>query len=83
MQLTAIQTKRCIQLNTKKMNQFLYLSFHALSVTNSQHSDKQNAQYSSSTCFDPQGVIIREPTKPILQKTKFATFVHSRHGVKE
>jgi hypothetical protein len=35
------------------------------------------------TCFDPRGIIIGEPTKAILHKTKLATFIHSRHGVKE
>jgi hypothetical protein len=34
------------------------------------------------TCFDAQGIIIREPIKAVLHKAKLATFVHSRHDVK-
>jgi hypothetical protein len=35
------------------------------------------------TYFDLQGINIREPIAVILHKTKLATFVHSRHDVKE
>jgi hypothetical protein len=35
------------------------------------------------TCFDPQVIIIREPTKAILHKTKLATFVHRKYYVQE
>jgi hypothetical protein len=33
--------------------------------------------------FDPQGVIIKEPAKPTLHKTKLATSVRSRHDIKQ
>jgi hypothetical protein len=42
-----------------------------------------NIMYNIPICFDPQRIIIRESTKIILHKTKLATFVHSRHDLKQ
>jgi hypothetical protein len=42
-----------------------------------------NNIYNIAASFDPQGIIIREPTKATSHRTKLAAFVHSRHGVKE
>jgi hypothetical protein len=41
-----------------------------------------NVSYNIPTCFNNHGFITEEPTKAILHKTKLATFVHIRHGVK-
>ena len=53
---------------------------------NLQHSGQQNEQYCSLIFMlqyhtEYSYVFRKEPTKAILQKTKLATFVHSRHDV--